>query len=548
MVSFSQVPVFLTGEAMALFERIEGVTIAAALANRATLDPQREFLLHHGDVTTFGEVESRAEALAASFHSLGIEAGDRVALVLPPCAEFVITLFAAAKLGAVIVPLNPRLTKPELQYMLRHSEATLVVSVEEHRGEDYLSLWDELLPELPELQYVVTVGEEDLWYDDQIFQVEDLMSAGEGRDYPAAAADPTEDTFAILYTAGTMGKPKGVELSQANLLEVTQATMEALGLTPEDRIIGVSAFFHVFGLGPGILACILSGASLILQTGFGAAETLALVQRHRATVHYGLPTLFSTGLSEVRGATLDLSSLRVALAAGGPASDELVRAVEKEICQDFRVAYSITETSSVACMTSPEDPSEKRAHTVGRPLPGVEIVVLDNHGEALPVESVGEIAVRGAGVMRAYYRQPQDTRRAVREDGFFLTGDMGLMDEEGYLHLVGRRREVIIRDGFSVYPREVEGRLQAHPAVREAAVVGVPDEVLGEAVCACIVPIEGAIVTGPEVKDWCSVMLADYKVPNLVRFLDDFPRTGNGKPRRIELARMIQAELMSRQG
>jgi acyl-CoA synthetase (AMP-forming)/AMP-acid ligase II len=176
----------------------------------------------------------------------------------------------------------------------------------------------------------------------------------------------------------------------------------------------------------------------------------------------------------------------------------------------------------------------------------VEVAILDNEGRALPSESVGEIALRGPGVMKGYYRQPNETLRAQRRDGYFATGDLGMMDEEGYLHLVGRRREVIIRDGFGVYPREVEYRLQAHPAVREAAVVGIPDDVHGEAICACIVPIEGAIVTGPEIMDWCRVTLADYKVPDLVRFLDEFPRTGTGKPRRVELARTIQAQLTSR--
>ena len=339
-----------------------------------------------------------------------------------------------------------------------------------------------------------------------------------------------------------------VELSHANLLEIAGKTVESLELGPQDRIIGVTGFFHVFGLGMGILAPILSGSTLILQSGFGAAETLALIQRHRATVHYGVPTLFSTGLSEQEEASLDLSSLRVALAAGGPASDDLRRAVEKSLCPDFRVAYSLTEAASVVCITRPEDSPEKRFHTVGRPLPEIEIKVLDNDGADLPSESLGEIAIRGPGVMRRYYRQPQETRKVLREDGFLLTGDLGILDEEGYLHLVGRRQEVILRNGFSVYPREVEDRLQSHPAVHEAAVVGIPDDVLGEAVCACIVPVEGAIVTGPEVVDWCRVMLADYKVPDLVRFLDDFPRTGNGKPRRVELARIVRAELMSREG
>jgi fatty-acyl-CoA synthase len=222
--------------------------------------------------------------------------------------------------------------------------------------------------------------------------------------------------------------------------------------------------------------------------------------------------------------------------------------VEREICPDFRVAYSITEAGSMVSMTSPMDPPEQRLHTAGRPLSGNVIVIVDNHGSQLPTESFGEIAVKGPGVMGGYYRQPKETRHVMTQDGFLLTGDMGVLDEDGYLHLVGRRKEVIIRDGFSVYPLEVEDHLQVHPAVREAVVVGVPHQVLGEAVCACIVPVEGAIVTGPEIMDWCRGVLSDYKIPDLVRFLDDFPRTGNGKPRRVELARIVQAELRSRTG
>lgn len=533
---------------MVIGRPVSGMTIAAVLANRATRDPEGAFLFHQDQVVTFGQVDMRSDALAASFHTLGIEAGDRMALVLPPGPEFVVSLFAAAKVGAVVVPLNPHFSKPELRYMLRHSEAVLAVTVEEYRGEDFLTLFDDLMPQLPELQYVVTVGEEDLWYDDRIFQFQDLLSAGEGRDFASVAADPDRDVFTILYTSGTMGKPKGVELTHANLLTVASVTAQALALGPTDRMIGFTAFFHVIGLGPGILGSVLSGSSLILQSGFGAAETLALVQRHEATVLFGLPTLFSTGLHEQREASLDLSSLRVALAAGGPASDDLRRAVEREICPDFRVAFSITEAGSMVTMTSPEDPPEQRLHTAGRPLQGNEILIVDNHGSPLPTESFGEIAVRGPGVMGGYYRQPQETRQVMIQDGFLLTGDMGVLDEEGYLHLVGRRREVIIRDGFSVYPLEVEDLLQAHPAVREAAVVGIPHEVLGEAACACIVPVEGAIVTGPEIMDWCRGVLSDYKIPDLVRFLDDFPRTGNGKPRRLELARIVQAELRSRTG
>jgi fatty-acyl-CoA synthase len=225
-------------------------------------------------------------------------------------------------------------------------------------------------------------------------------------------------------------------------------------------------------------------------------------------------------------------------------SEELIREVQEHLCPILLVAYSLTETSSTVCITRPDDPVDKRSFTVGRPLAGTRVKVLEK-GTELPVESVGEVAIRGPGVMSGYYRQPMETQGAFDGDGYFLSGDLGLLDEEGYVHLVGRSKEVIIRSGFNVYPREVEDRLEAHPAVREAAVVGVPDQVLGEAICACVLQEEGAIVTGQEIKDWCRTTLSDYKVPDLVRFLDVFPLTATGKVRRVELARMIQAERQS---
>ncbi len=532
---------------MALLERFEGMTASSVLANRATSDPERPFLRVGDQVVTVGQVESRAEALAAALHGLGIQGGDRIALLLPASSEFVIALFAAAKLGAVVVPLNPRLTQPELQYMLRHSRAACAISAEELDGADYLQMFEEILVQLPELHYLVTVGEEDLWYDDRIFQFEDLLSAGGGRDYAAPEVDPDEDLFAILYTSGTTGKPKGVELTHANLLHAAAGTAQGIGLGPADRIAGVSALFHVFGIGPGVLGSLLSGASLVLQDSHGPAETLALIEEYGVTVHYGVPTLFVTELHALDEADWDVTSIRIGVVAGAPVADDLIQQVEERLCPELLVAYSLTETASTISLTGPEDPAEKRRFTVGRPLPDTEIRVVEPEERTeLPVESVGEIAVRGPGVMRGYYRQPQETARCFDDDGFFFTGDLGMIDEEGYLHLVGRRKEVIIRGGSNVYPREVEDRLHSHPAVRESVVVGVPDDVLGEAICACIVPVEGAIVTGEEIKDWCSVTLADYKVPDLVRFLDAFPMTGTGKIRRIELARMMSGEQIGR--
>jgi fatty-acyl-CoA synthase len=527
---------------MTLTERYQSLSVASALAHRATVDPQGDFLLFRDDVFSCGLIESQAESLAAALHGLGIERGDRIALLLPAWPEFVISMFAAAKLGAIIVPLNPHLTIAELQYMLRHSEAVAAVTVESHHGVDFLDLFEELFGQLPDLQYLVTVGKEERWYDDRIFQLEDLLSAGSGRDFPQCEVNPDEDLFAILYTSGTTGKPKGVGVTHHNVLQTTAATVEAIRLRPDDRVIGVTALFHVFGMGPGILGSLISGSALVLQDEFDAAATLDLVERHEVTVQYGIPTLFVTELHEQARESRDLSSLRLGVAAGAPVSDELVREVEKHLCPTLLVAYSLTETSSVVCITRPDDPPQKRLFTVGRPLAGTRVKVLEKDGTDLPLESVGEVAIRGPGVMRGYYRQPLETQAAFDDEGYFLSGDLGILDEDGFVHLVGRSKEVIIRSGFNVYPREVEDRLQGHPAVREAAVVGVPDQVLGEAICACVLPVEGAIVTGQEIRDWCRTTLADYKVPDLVRFLDAFPLTGTGRVRRVELARMIQAE------
>jgi len=531
---------------MALVERFSRMSVAEALKSRVAEDADRSFIIYGGRKYTFGQIDSRATAMAAALHELGIGAGDRIALALPNWPEFVISTFAAAKLGAVIVPLNPGYTTQELQYMLRHSEAAVVVSAETYNDLDYLELFEGLLASLPDLQYLVTVGEADLWYDDRIYQFEDLVSSGEGRALPVVRVDPVEDVFAILYTSGTTGKPKGVALTHANLLATAAATSESIGLSREDVVFGVTTIFHVFGLGPGILGTLQAGATLVLQAQFDPAEALDLIERHSVTVHYGVPTVFITELRELRHSRRDLSSLRTGIVAGAPVSDEVVRRIRLELCPDVQVAYSLTETASTVAITSDRDPVDKQLYTVGRPLPGTEIRVFDLDGSLLPVESLGEIAIKGPGVMKGYYRQPGETAHVFDDGGYFLTGDLGMVDEEGFLHIVGRRKELIIRGGYNVYPRELEDRLHAHPAVLNVAVVGLPHDVLGEAVCACIVLVEGAIVTGEEIKSWCRETLADYKVPDLVRFFDTFPLTGSGKIRRVELSRIVSAEESSR--
>ena len=528
---------------MAISGRIAGRSVADVVRPWADQHRDRVFLISGDRRLTYGQVEQQANALAAALHHLGIGPGDRIALDLPNWPEFIISMLAVARLGAIMVPLNPSYTVTELQYMLRHSEVAVVVSAENFGGTDYLQLFEGLLTSLPDLQYVVTVGDEDLWYDDRIYQFEDLVSSGAGRALPADPVNPEDDVFAILYTSGTTGKPKGVQLTHSALLAAADATVEAIGLNPDDVVFGISTVFHVFGLGPGILGTALAGASLVLQERFDPAEALELIERHRVTVHYGVPTAYVMEIREAENSRRNLSSLRAGVVAGAPIGDDLVRRIRQEFCPNLCIAYSLTETASAVAMTRPDDPLEKQYFTVGRPFAGTEMRTLDLDGTVLPDESLGELAVRGPSVMRGYYRQPGETASAFDADAFFLTGDLGMIDDEGYVHIVGRRKETIIRGGYSIYPRELEDVLRTHPAVDDVAVIGVPNEILGELVCACVVPVEGAIVTGDELKTFARDHVADHKVPDLVRFFDAFPMTGSGKVRRQELAQVVGMEL-----
>jgi fatty-acyl-CoA synthase len=531
----------LAGGCMALLERDSTTSVAGALRARVEVGADLPYILFGDQTLTYRQIDERAAALAASLHELGVARGDRLALVLPNWPEFAIAAFAAAKLGVVLVPLNPREPAAELQYMLRHSEAAAVVTAEEYHGVDFLNVFEDLLAHLPDLRYVITVGPEDLWYDDRIYQFEDLVSAGEGKTFPHAE-EALDDAFGIVYTSGTTGKPKGVVVSHGNLLAAAAGTVEPVGLTPGDVVSGVTALFHVFGLGPGLIGTLLAGATLVLQEDFDPVESLDLIERYGVTVHYGVPTVFLTELREVELGSRNLSTLRAGVVAGAPIGDGTLRRIRERLCPGLQVAYSLTETASTVAITRPDDPAEKQRFTLGRPIAGTEIRVIDEAGTVLPVESVGELTVRGPGVMLGYYRQPRETRLAFDEEGFLRTGDLGMVDEEGFVHVVARTNDVIIRGGVNVYPREVEDRLQAHPAIGQAVIIGAPDDVLGEAVCACVVPVEGALVTAEEIRTWCRDAIAEHKVPDLVRFFERLPVTASGKVRRAELARYVTSE------
>jgi fatty-acyl-CoA synthase len=485
-------------------------------------------------------VDAKAAALAAALGELGIEADDRIAIVMPNWPEWVITLLASAKLGVTVVPLNARLSYHELKYQLRHAEVSAVFAAERHGGIDYLQIFEDIIAELPDLLYLVTVGDEELWYDDRIFRFEDLLSSGEGRALPPHPEVDDDSDLALLYTSGTMGKPKGVRLSHRTIVETAVRTGEALEMDPDDRVLVSVPLFTIFGFSI-VVGTLAAGATIVLQDTFDADRAIELLKHEGVTVMHGVPTIYHLLMRSPGFDPGAFPHLRTGVVAGGPVHEDLVRRIRRWC--DVQVAYGLTETGPTVTITRFNDSDDKRLTTVGRPLPGVEIKAVDFVTGALHgPEAVGEIAVRGPNVMQGYARMPAETARSFSPEGFFLTGDLGIIDEEGYLRIVGRTKETIVRGGYQIYPREVEDLLRAHPAVDDVCVIGVPHDVMGELVCACVVPVEGAVITGDELKDFARDTMADFKLPDLVRFFDTFPMTGSGKVKRRELERTVSLE------
>ncbi|GAC1618060.1 MAG: AMP-binding protein [Vulcanimicrobiaceae bacterium] len=515
-------------------------TLARVFAARSRAHPERTLLVADGRTTTYGQAETRAAGLAVALGELGIGVGDRVAVNLPNGAEWVIALIAVAKLGGVLVPLNPGLNFHELKYQLRHAEAAAAITAERIGTRDYLQLFEALLAELPDLQFIVTVGREERWSEDRIFRFEELVSSGAGRPIEAPSTLSDDSDLALLYTSGTMGKPKGVCLSHRAVVETAVRTGEAIELSPSDRVFASAPLFALFGVSVavGSLAC---GATLVLQAAFDPREAVELIVGARVTVLHGVPTMYQLLMREPQFDPARFRWLRTGIIAGGAVPDALIRRVRRWC--DVLVAYGLTETGPTVTITRFTDSDEKRQATVGRPIPGVEVKAVDFVTGALHgPEAVGQIAVRGPNVMRGYARMPGETAKSFSSEGYFLTGDLGIIDEDGYLRIVGRSKETIVRGDFQIYPREVEDQLRAHPAIDDVCVIGLPHDVLGELVCACVVPVEGAVITGKEIKEFARDTMADFKIPDLVRFFDVFPLTGTSKVKRRELERMVSLE------
>ena len=489
---------------------------------------------------TYAEFSEAVDLVARGLMGIGVAKGDRVGIWSPNHAEWVLVQYATARIGAILVTINPAYRSSELEYVLNQSGASVVVAVEAFLTSDYRSMIDEVWDRVPAERavYLHTADWDDLLSSSKMASVEQLERR-------SAQLDP-EDAINIQYTSGTTGFPKGATLSHRNILNNGLFIGEACRYTAEDRVCIPVPFYHCFGMVLGNLACTTHGSAMVIPAaGFNPRATLQAVAQERCTSLYGVPTMFIAELGEPGLASYDLSSLRTGIMAGSPCPIEVMRQVVDQMnMSEVTIAYGMTETSPVSTQTSADDPLEKRVTTVGRVHPHVEIRIVDPEtGETMPRGTSGEFQTRGYSVMLGYWNDPARTEEAIDSDGWMHTGDLAVMDDEGYVNIVGRIKDMIIRGGENVYPREVEEFLYTHPDVVEVQVIGVPDVRYGEEIMAWVQLQEGADTTEEDIKDFCRGTIAHYKVPRYIKFTDTFPMTITGKIQKFKMREQSIEEL-----
>jgi fatty-acyl-CoA synthase len=517
-------------------------TIGADLERTVARHGDREALVEcaTGRRWTYAELMRDVDRLARALLAAGLETGDRVGIWAPNCAEWVLVQYATAKVGVVLVTVNPAYRTSELAYVLQQSGVRLLVSATEFKGSDYRAMVDEVRPGCPDLERTVYIGTPD-W--DGLLETQADEAALRER---SASLSP-DDPINVQYTSGTTGFPKGATLSHRNILNNGFFVTDLIGFSEQDRLCVPVPFYHCFGMVMGNLGCTSHGACIVVPAAaFDPAATLRAVQDERCTGLYGVPTMFIAmqGLRDF--AAYDLSSLRTGIMAGSPCPVTVMeRCIADMHMSEVSIAYGMTETSPVSTQTRVEDDVERRTSTVGRVHPHVEVKVVDPlDGSTVPRGETGELCTRGYSVMLGYWDQPEKTAEAVDAEGWMHTGDLAVMRDDGYLNIVGRSKDMVIRGGENVYPREVEEFLHTHPDVADVQVVGVPDPRYGEELCAWVRLREGAEpLTVEAVRAFCAGRLAHYKVPRYVRVVDEFPMTVTGKVRKVEMRERSVAEL-----
>ncbi len=520
-----------------------GETIGANLRRIAATYPDSEALVDvtSGQRWTYAQFDADTDVLARGLIANGIAVGDRVGIWAPNCAEWVLLQYATAKAGIILVNINPAYRSHELAYALAQSGVRLLISAESHRSSDYRAMVEEVSPGLADLKEVIYLGTP---------QWDALMTAGRNAS-PDALAEreaglAADDPINIQYTSGTTGFPKGATLSHHNILNNGFFIGEGCRYTCADRVCIPVPFYHCFGMVLGNLACTTHGAAMVIPApGFDPAQTLATVQAERCTSLYGVPTMFIAELGLPDFASYDLSTLRTGIMAGSPCPVEVMKRVVSEMnMTEVTICYGMTETSPVSAQTTPDDDMERRVSTVGRVHPHVEVKIVDPEtGRVLPRGIPGEMCTRGYSVMLGYWNEPEKTAEVIDAARWMHTGDLATMDDGGYLNIVGRIKDMVIRGGENVYPREVEEFLYSHPAIEDVQVIGVPDAKYGEELCAWVKPRPGAELTAEEVREYCRGKIAHYKVPRYIRFTSEFPMTVTGKVQKFKMRETSISEL-----
>ncbi len=483
---------------------------------------------------------AQTDRVARGLIALGVAKGDRVGIWSPNYAEWVLIQYATARIGAILVTINPAYRSSELEYVLKQSGISVLIAAEAFLSSDYRSMIEEVSGKVP-TERVIYLHTSD-W--DTLLDGAESVSHNQ-LEQRSTTLDP-DDPINIQYTSGTTGFPKGATLSHRNILNNGYFIGEACKYTAEDRVCIPVPFYHCFGMVLGNLACTTHGAAMVIPAaGFDPQATLHAVTAERCTSLYGVPTMFIAELAEPDLASYDLSTLRTGIMAGSPCPIEVMRqVVDRMNMSEVTIAYGMTETSPVSTQTSADDPLEKRVSTVGRVHPHVEIRIVDPEtGEVVPRGISGEFQTRGYSVMLGYWNDEARTAEAIDPEGWMHTGDLAVMDDEGYVNIVGRIKDMIIRGGENVYPREVEEFLYTHPDVMEVQVIGVPDVRYGEEVMAWIQLHEGTNTTETNIRDFCRGTIAHYKVPRYVKFTDSFPMTITGKIQKFKMREQSISEL-----
>lgn len=512
--------------------------------------------VHQSISYSFAEFDREVERAARGMIACGLEPGERIGIWSPNRLEWLLTLFAAARAGLILVNINPAFRSAELEFALRHVGCAALVFAPRFKASDYSQMLSTLLPELahsehgqlsspsfPALRLLVDLGDRPL---SGAISFEALMELG-GASPPAALRGrfDADDIFNIQFTSGTTGTPKGAALTHFNVVNNGFFVGQGMRLTPEDRVCIPVPLYHCFGMVLGVLAAMTHGAASVLPSeGFDAERVLDTVSRERCTALHGVPTMFIAELEHPRFKEFDLSSLRTGIMAGSPCPTAVMRRVVQEMhMPEVTICYGMTETSPVSFQTHPDDALERRVSTVGQVHPHVEVKIVGADGRVTPRGVAGEILTRGYSVMRCYWDDAVRTREAIDAGGWMHTGDLGVIDEQRYCNIVGRVKDMIIRGGENISPREIEEFLYLHPAVLDVAVVGLPDAKYGEAVCACIRLRPGSSATEEEIRSFCSGQIAHYKVPRYVRFVDGFPLTVSGKVQKYLIRERLRTEL-----